>query len=407
MNNKFILILIAILVVAVNSIFSTQMKTGADIKDNKIYEDDYLFKGKNLDFSGKADDIYFIGEALKFNGETKSNINAVGDKIIINGKIGNNIHAGARLVEISNNVKSNAYIVGGTIILQKGSSIDGTLFTLSKDLIIKNDAVINSGIFSSSGNVTISGTVNGDLKIYAGTLTIDGIINGNIKTEVGKIVFTNNSKLNGNLTYTAEYMLTDFDKSKIAGSVEFIKDDFNRHENFNHHFFIPHHKNFEKKFKSDFLKAMIFIKIFTLIGFIIAGLLILLFPVTKKFEKTSENNNFWYTMLWGLIPFFIYPVVIIFLIALVVTIPLGITLIMLGLPLLLILQIIGVVLFGQYLFNIFKWNITNRYFYFLFGLIFFVIISIIPLINFLGLIFFTSLGWGQIIQVLFNKKLTS
>ncbi len=405
MKSKIVFILFAFLLFSVKPVFPTQINTGKDVSEAKSYTDDYLFYGKSLDFTGKADDIYFFGEMLKFNGDVKSSINAVGDKLFIGGNVGNNINAGGRFVELSGNIKSNAYIMGSTIILQKGTKIDGTLFTLSKELMVKNDTTIGSGVFSSNENITLSGTVNGNLEIYAGTLTVDGVVNGNIEAKVGKIVFTSNSLINGSLKYSAEYKISDFDKSKVKGPVTYIEaDKFNRGnykwQPFKHSFNDDH-----KKFRAGFFKFAAAMKAIMLVVFIIAGLLLLLFPATKKLEEPRDGRSFWYTMLWGLIPFLIYPVAIVIFMILVITIPLGIILLIVGMPVILLMHIIGVTLFGQYLFGLFKWKSTKRYLYFLFGLIFFIIVSLVPFINVLGFIFFASIGWGVVLQGLINKKL--
>lgn len=376
-KNLLIIILIFLLIFTI-SVFAVKIEKS----DHKIVEkgnlnEDYLFKGNELEFSGSADDLYFAGKRLNFTGEVLSSLYGVGDEINVSGKVKNNLMIGAKSADISGEISDTAFITGGNIDIKKTSKIDGALFICGR-------------------KVTISGTINGNVMIAVANLTIDGTINGNAHIYSGKINITDNGKINGNLKYRTERELSDTEKSKISGSVEFlnIKGFPNEYKEFNK-------ENLNKFFKIGF----IFIKLFILIAFIIGSFLTLLFPIMKKnFEEEKSTKRFWFSMLWGLIPILIYPAIIIILLMFGLTLPLSVIILFAALPLLFLTKVLGVTLFGQYLFNKFKWNKTNRYVYFLFGLIFYVITSFIPFIAFIAMIFFSSLGWGLILEGLFNRK---
>lgn len=336
-------------------------------------DNDYLFSGNELEFSGEASNLYFIGKSLDFSGTVKSSIIGLGKSILINGKTQNNVLTGARHVEVNGNINGNTFIIG-------------------REISIGKNAVNNGAVFAIGRNITIEGKINGDLYIIAANLINEGEINGNVKTTAGKIWLSNSSKINGNLTYRSDHELTNVEKSKVAGTIQYSK----LHD-------------FAFKGKSEYHKGikffMVFINVFILITFLIGGLLLLLFPVFKNLENIKENKNTLLYALWGLIPFLVYPASIVLLCILGITFPLAIILFSAGLPVIFFTQLIGITIFGKLMFKVFKWKNTNRLLFFLFGMAFYAVLRFIPFLAFLSIIFFSSLGWGLILEGLFKKKL--
>ena len=378
MNKKYLLVLSLFFVISI-SLFGIKIeKSDTKIIEKGNFDNDYLFKGNELEFSGTADDLYFFGKRLNFTGETDSSLYAFGREVIINGKVKNNLMTGGVFVNVFGEINDTAFISGKNIEIQKNSVINGALFLAGK-------------------SVNLTGTINGNVFIGSADLTIDGTINGDIIAYTGKINITNNGIINGNLKYQSENELSDLEKSKVTKRVEFNKD-----YRFNRKFNKIKDKDFHKLCKIGF----IVFKFFLLIALIISGLLILLFPVMKKIEEERATKRFWFSCLWGLIPILIYMPVIFILFMFGITIPLAFILIFAGIPLIFITKVLGITMLGQYLFKKFKWNNSKRFVYFLFGLIFYAVLSFIPFIAFISMIFFSSLGWGCIIEGLFNKKIS-
>ncbi len=377
MTKKHLLIIFLIIISSITLFGIKLEKSENKVIEKESFEDDYLFTGDELEFSGSADDLYFFGKKLNFTGETNSSLTAFGNEIKINGKVKNNMVTGGVSVNVSGEINDTAFISGKNIEIQKTSIINGTLFIAGK-------------------NINLSGTVNGDVMIACAGLTIDGVINGNIHAYTGKINISNNGLINGNLKYHSEKELSDQEKTKITKSVEFDKNQHNWNSTYN--------KIGKRNPKNFFRIGFLIIKLFILIGFIIGGFLLLLLPMMNKIEEERNSKRFWFSSLWGLIPILIYPAAIIILFMFGITIPLAIILILAVLPFLFITKVLGVTMLGQYLFKKFKWNNTKKYLYFLFGLIFYAVLSFIPFVAFISMIFFSSLGWGYIIEGLFNKK---
>jgi len=348
------------------------VKSDLPVMEKENFSDDYIFGGKELDFSGSAANIIFGGEKLTFSGNTKASIISLGKELILKGIIGNNVYAAGTRVLIDATVNGNIFVIGKQVTISKDAQINGTLFIVGKEL-------------------KILGKVKGDLFSGSAELFIDNEIGGNANIGSGKkLTLSEKAKIAGNLKYQSDYQLTDSEKSRVSGTIDYKKI----------HVWENRNKNIQNQ-KVFFCV----VRTIAMLAFIIGGLLLLLFPALKSFDERKSARNFWIGGAWGLIPFLIYPVVVIFLVLLGITIPLAIILLMSGLPVLFLTQFLGVVLTGQQLFNVFKFKSKNRFLYFLFASILFGILHLIPFFGVLTVLFFSSLGWGVILEALFKKKL--
>jgi len=240
--------------------------------------------------------------------------------------------------------------------------------------------------------LNIEGEIIGDLYVAAGVVKIDGTVNGNVKCYAGEVRITGKGLVKGNFTYTTEKEISEDEKQRVNGQVLYSESK----------------KSFFEKLGIGKFFAFIFGPFLTLIAtlaVLVTGLLLLLLPVLRKFDYVEQDKQFWTYLLWGLIPFFIYPAVIVACIVFVVTIPLALLLVLAGLPLLVFSQVLGVTLFGQFLFKKFNWNKKNPILYFLFGILFYFVFGLIPIIGSIGFIFFSCLGWGLMIEGIFKTKL--
>ncbi|MCG8569860.1 MAG: polymer-forming cytoskeletal protein [Spirochaetes bacterium] len=366
------LMLVLLLIFTSFSVIAVQINFDQQHNVSEIYEDDYIFFGeKTLHFTGKVDDLVFGGQTLEFNGETQSSLHAFGQDIVIEGLVGNNL------------------ITAGEDISIKGT-INDTVMAAGTDIVFHSESLINGDVFTAGKSIALRGIINGDVYAGCAKLTIDGIVHGNVSTGTGKrIIFGENAEIKGNLIYDSNYSIKEDDKNKVNGRIE--KKDLKKHfGNFDD----------EEVFKNKNVFKYVF-KLIFLVCILLGGLLLLLFPAMKTLEEPRKNKHFWMTMLWGLIPFFLYPVAILVFFILA---PIGLAFLLAAFPLLLVVQIIGAVLVGQFISENAKWNISNRFVFYLLGFALLMLLSFFPVLKILSFIFFSSLGWGVILEKLFSHS---
>lgn len=373
MVRKFFIL--TLLFLPIFSLFSVEIiASEKSIKENRTFEKDLIIAGDTVDFSGKGRALYLFGK-----------------EVFMRGISSDSLFVGAKYLEVEGDVKNHLYAIG-QLINVKGD-VAGTSFFFAEEIVIEKNTVFNGSIFAGCATLKIYGTVNGDVYAGAGRIIVNGVINGDVKLDVGNLSINENGKIIGDLFYKSDMPLSPAEIERVGGNKEFKQSN------------LRHNKEFWKeKSKKKFKVFGIVFSFFMFVSFIICGLLINLFPAAKKFEIQISDRTFWNKLLWGLIPFFIYPAIALLALILGVTIPIGIALIAAAFPLLLLTEIFGVTLFGQFLFRIFKFKKNNRFLFFLFGGVIFGILSVVPFFGFLSLIFFSSIGWGFIIFELFNMS---
>jgi hypothetical protein len=339
------------------------------------FNEDYLFLGNELNFSGEAEDLLFLGKRLTFSGTTKLGLLTVCEKLIYSGISGNGIIAGGMNVVINGTITGNSYIG-------------------CKTFMMSDKAVVNGNLFIGCAKLSIDGKLNGDLYTGAGEIVINNVIDGNVKAYGGRIIIGEKGKINGNLTYAAKEKLSDKELAKVTGTV--ILDE-------NHKKDMEEWQSFVK-----FMKSFGFLISFgLLISFVVVSSLLLFIPVFRKLDAKQSDKTFWNTALWGLIPVLMYPALIVLCLIMIITIPFAFVLMFAFVPLFFTAFIIGNTLAGKYLITKFGWNVKKRHCQFLIGTLASVILSMIPVINFLTFIFISALGWGVFVSFLFNKNLTA
>lgn len=337
-----------------------------------VFEEDYLFLGKSLDFSGRAEDLVFLGKHLTFSGTTDLGVFALGQDLKITGASHNGIMAGAQNISID-------------------SLIEGTCYIGCQKLRISESAVLNGTLFAGCAKLMVDGPVNGDIYVGAGEIIINHQINGNVTAYGGRMIIGERGKINGNLTYSAKEPLSDKESARVTGAVTMKEEHlFERDRDF------PR----EIPWIIRFLIMLAFS-----VSFVAVGLLLLFFPAFQGLEVKRSEKGFWITALWGLIPLIMYPGVVVLSFALVVTIPFALILMLAFFPLLFLAFLNGTTLVGQYLSGKFKWNRTKRHVHFLIGAAAGLVLSSIPLVNFLAFVFISGLGWGTFLSFLFRRKL--
>lgn len=344
----------------------------ASIKtDNSSYDDDYLFLGNELNFSGTTEDLIFLGKRLTFDGTAKLGLTAAGEHLIINGSTGNGVMAAAVNAVVNGPVRGNNYFAGKSINISEKSTIDGYLFMAGAKLTI--DGTVNGNVFAAAGQIILNGTVNGDVKVYG-----------------GRITFGDKAHINGNLTYGYKEVIDESAKSKISGTITHDKKLSCEMDN----------SAFDKTMRS--IGALFKIALF--ISIALLGLIILLLPSFRYLDTKQTSQQFWNTFVWGIIPLLMYPAIIILSFVMIFSIPLGVMLILGLLPLSFFTYVIGATLIGKQLVSLFKWNIMKRHYHFLIGVAALSILSIIPVLNFLCFLFVTACGLGIFVKFLFDKK---
>jgi cytoskeletal protein CcmA (bactofilin family) len=343
------------------SIYMSFTEEKDSLLENSEFKGDYISGRENIVFSGLADDLYLFSKSVDFQGSSTGALSAFAKNIDISGIVGNNLHS------IGNSVRITGHILE-------------TAFIGAQDIVIAEEAVLDGTLISGSSTLHIIGKLNNGLVAGAGEIIIDGPVAGDVQVRTGNLIITERGSISGDLTYSSNVEISSKEESRVKGLVKY-----------------EFKKEIEKK---DFSIFIIILSILFILTLMISGLLILLLPGVKLlYKRNRENASYGKTLLWGLIPLFIYPVV------LLVTLPLFPLSIALGLallPLLGLTTILGLTLAGQLLFKQLKWEKDNIYLQFLMAFAIFILLSLIPFVKVLFILAVSAMGSGLLISKLFN-----
>jgi len=370
MKNKILFVLIILLSFGFN-LSAVELKIdGGDLVESGQYSEDYLFRGQYLQFKGAAKDLFFIGEKIDFTGDLSLGLFAGARTVNVSGSVNNGIKAGAQTINIDGRVTGTSFLGAEEVVLGPEGQTDGAIFIGARKVHLKGK--MKGDLYVGAGEVSIQNEIQGDVKIRAGQLRI---------SEQGKIV--------GNLVYYSDEQLSKEEASRVSGEI--------RYET-------PEEGFFGDKPDFDDYDSPVWFWVIFKVALAVMGFILLLFPVTKGLEKQLEIKEVLSLSLWGLIPIFMYPTVIVFAILLVITIPLAGTMLLAFLPLIFITKIIGITLIGGYLAKRFNLNINSRFLLYLIAIVLYSLLSAIPYFGFLLLIFVSSIGCGLLLSLLLNKK---
>ncbi|MBN1604543.1 MAG: polymer-forming cytoskeletal protein [Chitinispirillaceae bacterium] len=334
-----------------------------------VFNEDYLFMGNDLKFSGQAEDLLFLGRKLNFSGKTTLGTFAICQDVSFSGNAGNGVMVACMDIDITGKITGNNYIA-------------------CRALEIGENAAIQGNLFAACADIEINGRLDGSLYTATNQLIINNEIQGNVTAYARHISIGEKGRINGTFTYTARKELSKAEQERITGTIKR-----------------------EKRFQSG--KRLVpskkatgyFARLALLISYIIVGLLLLFLPAFRSLDSQKSERSFWYTALWGLIPQLIYPALIALSFILVVTIPFGFVLIFAFVPLMYLAGIIGAVVLGKYLTTKFAWQVQKRHYHFLIGALVLAVLSFIPFFNILVWLFVEALGWGMYVSFLFKKEL--
>jgi len=328
-------------------------------------------------------DIFAGCRQVDILGSVKGDVYAGCQVFNLEGEIGDDLWAGCRSLEIRGNVKDNVFGAAATILID--SDIGGDVIAYSGSVRITERASIKGNLFVGSGQLFLDGgQIGGNIKGGAGQIHLNGVVKGRVQLEGKKVTFGPNYKAKDGTQLTLESELDREKMDYIPSDVEVI---VKEHKFFYHSIF----------FFWFFLSLLI-------VGIIIIALF-------KNFS-IDYIPHAWKNPLkdlgLGFLIVIVTPIVLLVLMLLILTIPVGLIL-SAGYLILLYISIVFASLFaGDYLLKLVKMNGKNSLFWpLLLGIVLYVLLIQVPLVGFLFSLIVISFGSGSLIAYIWKLKRTA
>lgn len=247
------------------------------------------------------DDLFMGGIDGKFDGELRGDIIAAGWDITIDGIVDGNVNACGYMVKVGGNIYRSVRMAGYKLTVdgQIGNNLmmAGAFARVSRTCEVGNDVNISAGV------VNINGTILGDLDVKADEVVISGTIDKNVSITCTKLTIDRSAVIIGDLVYSSP------EKARIAHGAQIDGD-----------------RKWKKKTTADtspfysILKSLILF-----VGAFITGLLLFGYCRTSASSvKSVIAGDLPRAFGFGLVAFIVVPIVLLFLLATVVGIPVSI-----------------------------------------------------------------------------------
>jgi hypothetical protein len=328
-------------------------------------DDDYYAAGGEVDIDAEvAGDVIVAGGELYIGRLIEGDVMAAGGSIKIRGVVKDDVRVSGGELDIDAIVGDDLAASGGSITVSPGTTIGGEAWL-------------------AGGDVYMAGTVNKDLKIAGGTIRLSGVIHGDVELEGGEIQIFEGAQIDGNLLYKSPNEGTIDPGANISGKVIYEEMDWDYSGN-----------GFSILFSLPLIAASI--------------LFFWLFPKFTVSSAERITSNPWKSLGLGIVIFIFTPLVVVILVAIVLGIWIGLSVLAIYLVALLLGFLIAVFFVGDRGAKLAKQNLSTtgrRILSVILAIFFLGFIQIIPVIG--GLLLFALLLFGLgagVLQVYFTYK---
>lgn len=328
-------------------------------------------------------DYFSAGNMVVINGTVNGDVYAAGGSVLIDGTVNGDVLAAGGQVTIRGTVTHNVRVAGGMIILD--GRVGGNVSAAGGNITSTGASAINGSFAGVGGQFDFLGPIGKEVNIAAGQVTVGNSIGSNLFFTGGQLTLTSPAKIHGNLSYVSNANAQIEQGALVTGKTT--------------HTYPPQQKT--ETAGAAGKAALVGVNIvFSFVEFLFAFLIgIFLWAFVPVYSNRATEllvNRPWISLGIGLLVWILVPFSILLLLISLIGIPL--------IP----VEIFGVIIFS-YLGKIFvSWAIglwfsklIRQEFHpimaLLIGLVFFAIISLIPLLGWIFGILAIATGFGALL----------
>jgi hypothetical protein len=275
--------------------------------------------------------------------------------------------------------------------------LQGQGFVFKKDIIVEVDE-IQDNVISWGGEIRIEGEVTDSVINFGGTIIIEGEVGQTVVGFGSEIILKSSAKIEGDVLSLGGTLQKDPGAIIEGDTIYFSTSDEVAK-------FLK--EGFVGVFGFSLIPLLLIFKLITLvIWFILAIILVAIFPKQISFASNQIRTSFWPIFGTGILSIIIFTGLVIFSVFL--------CFILIGIPILLALIAVGVVIktfgrivvfyfLGDWIFKAFGGKQTSGLLAVLLGLFLFGLIGFIPIIGSLFSFVLSIIGWGVVIRTKFGS----
>lgn len=179
----------------------TVLRSGDSVSlaEDQLIEGDFYAAAGKVNISGSIEeDLVAAGGQMSINGSIGDNALLLGGEVDVFGSIGDDLRILSGVVTIGEPVMGDVFIVGGTVDILSSASVAG-------DVLVYG------------GEVTIAGSVGGDILGTSNQLRVDAPVAGNVNVSVGQLTLGERAEIDGTVQYTSNQVLVQALNASVGG----------------------------------------------------------------------------------------------------------------------------------------------------------------------------------------------
>jgi len=200
---------------------------------------DMFAAGDHVEVSGVVEgDAFAAGGRLDLRGDVNGSLLAVGGRVAVDGKIDDGVVIFGGNVDLDGAIDGDVLVAGGDVdvtaavagdvrgsagFLSLHRTISGNVLVSGGKVEIRDSALIKGKATIGAGTLYIGGHIQRGLKAAAREIIIAGVIDGNVKLIANEITLLPSARIGGDLIYRSPQEIKFDDAGQVGGDVTYIQ----------------------------------------------------------------------------------------------------------------------------------------------------------------------------------------
>lgn len=337
-------------------------------------------------------DYFATGDSVRVMGTVNGDTYAAGGNVDVSGTVNGDLLVAGGNIVITGVVKNDIRVAGGNITLS-GAKVGGNITVVGGQIIFDKQTTIDGSVTGAGGNFTFYGPVKKGMTIAGGQVTVANGVGGDLLAGVGNLSLADGASVDGSLTYWSDSKAQISQGASVSGKISQE---------------IPvRHEKEPQKAAAGLVGLFFFLKFTDTLMLLIIGILMtLLLPNYMAEASEFMESKFWVALLIGLVGVVVTPILLVLLMLSVVGIPLALFLFVVYFFLMWFVRIFPILAIGKFAISKLGNNTASRPWAYVAGLVIYIILSIIPIVSSLTDIAVLLTGYGTFLAMKKNYYTT-
>lgn len=165
-------------------------------------------------------DLHVVARIVNVNSNVGGDLLAAGNTITVTGNVDNSSFLIGGIINSAGNVGHHLRVAGDTVTVT--GVVNGDLYAAGQTLVIDSGAVINGNAYVTGNTVTVKGSIKGGLWSRSTNLVVSGSI-GSLNAESTTVELQNKTSIVGNFSYKSPNTASIDTQAKISGQTLYTK----------------------------------------------------------------------------------------------------------------------------------------------------------------------------------------